>query len=81
MEYLEDVAVNTAAQLASGQLKATKKKSLTNQIMDFAFKTTFVKNKVFETAKGKVMKQSKGLYPAPLKILEVENELVIIYFD
>merc|ERR1719471_313764 len=31
----------------------------------------FVKDYVFKTAKGKVMKQTNGLYPAPLKILEV----------
>ena len=30
-----------------------------------------VKDYVFNTAKGKVMKQTNGLYPAPLKILEV----------
>jgi len=31
----------------------------------------FVKDYLFKTAKGKVMKQTNGLYPAPLKILEV----------
>ena len=30
-----------------------------------------VKDYVFKTAKGKVMKQTNGLYPAPLRILEV----------
>ena len=30
-----------------------------------------VKDYVFKTAKGKVMKQTNGLYPAPLKIMEV----------
>ena len=30
-----------------------------------------VKDYVFNTAKGKVMKQTQGLYPAPLKIIEV----------
>lgn len=30
----------------------------------------FARNKVFDMAKDKVMKQSQGLYPAPLKILE-----------
>lgn len=44
---------------------------LTDRVTDFAFSTNFVKNKVFETAKGKVMKQTKGLYPAPLRILDV----------
>lgn len=30
-----------------------------------------VKDYLFKTAKGKVIKQTNGLYPAPLKILEV----------
>ena len=33
-----------------------------------------VKDYLFKTAKGKVMKQTNGLYPAPLKILEVLRE-------
>lgn len=39
--------------------------------MKFALGFDYVKNYVFDTAKGKVMKQTNGLYPAPLKILEV----------
>ena len=31
----------------------------------------WVRNYVLKTAKGKVMKQTNGLYPAPLKIMEV----------
>jgi enoyl-CoA hydratase/long-chain 3-hydroxyacyl-CoA dehydrogenase len=71
MEYLEDVAVKTASDIASGRIKLGKKKSVKDYLMNFALSTTFVKNKVFETAKGKVMKQTKGLYPSPLKILDV----------
>lgn len=71
MQYLEDVAVKTASDIVSGTVKLGKKKSITQTLTDIAFGTTFVKNKVFETAKGKVMKQTKGLYPAPLKILDV----------
>ena len=33
-----------------------------------------VKDYVFNTAKGKVMKMTQGLYPAPLKILEVRSD-------
>ncbi len=33
-----------------------------------------VKDYVFNTAKGKVMKMTQGLYPAPLKILEVSSD-------
>ena len=31
----------------------------------------FVKDQIFKKAKSQVMKQTNGLYPAPLKILEV----------
>lgn len=32
-----------------------------------------VRNQIYKTVHGKVMKQSKGLYPAPLKIIEVST--------
>lgn len=32
-----------------------------------------VRNQIYKTVHGKVMKQSKGLYPAPLKIVEVSK--------
>ena len=30
-----------------------------------------VRTQIYKTVKNKVMKQTKGLYPAPLKIIEV----------
>ena len=39
--------------------------------MAAALKIGFVKDKVFGKAREQVMKMSKGLYPAPLKILDV----------
>ena len=39
--------------------------------MSKAFDYEILRNYVFNQAKGKVMSQTKGLYPAPLKILEV----------
>lgn len=33
----------------------------------------FVRNQIYKTVQSKVMKQSKGLYPAPLKIIEVSG--------
>ena len=39
--------------------------------MNFALGFDKVKDYVFDTAKGKVMKQTNGLYPAPLRILDV----------
>nr|CAG4643738.1 EOG090X01G2 [Lepidurus arcticus] len=71
LEYLEEVAVKTAANLASGDLKVARKKSLMDNVMATALKYNFVKDYVFNKAKAQVMKQTNGLYPAPLKILEV----------
>lgn len=32
-----------------------------------------VRNQIYKTVHGKVMKMSKGLYPAPLKIIDVSK--------
>ncbi len=71
MQYLEEVAIKAAKDLVKGSIKSGKKKGTMDRIMDAALKIGWVKDKVFEKAKGQVMKQTKGLYPAPLKILEV----------
>lgn len=39
--------------------------------MDKAFEIEMVRNYIFNQVKAKVMGQTKGLYPAPLRILEV----------
>lgn len=36
--------------------------------------TSYVQNYIFEQAKKKVMSQTQGLYPAPLKILDVSQD-------
>ena len=59
---------------ASGAMKLPnrgKPKNLQEKVMQFAFQYDFAKDYVFKTAKEKVMKQTNGLYPAPLKILDV----------
>lgn len=72
MEYLENVAVQVAKDLASGKLKIDReKKGLSDKIMRFAMDFNWVRDKVFSKAKQQVMKMTGGLYPAPLKILEV----------
>lgn len=69
MEYLEEVAVNTASQLASGKLKINRTKPMIpDKVLDVALKFEFVRNQIFGKAKEKVMKMSGGLYPAPLKV-------------
>ncbi|EFA04382.1 Trifunctional enzyme subunit alpha, mitochondrial-like Protein [Tribolium castaneum] len=71
-QYLESVAVDVAKQLASGKLKVDRKKSqLTDRLLEFALQYNWVKDQIFGKAKAQVMKMSGGLYPAPLRILEV----------
>jgi len=71
-QYLEKIAINTAKQLADGSLKLPNRgpKSFKDKAEKAAFGVGPVKDYVFNMAKGKVMKQTNGLYPAPLKILE-----------
>ncbi|XP_059619094.1 trifunctional enzyme subunit alpha, mitochondrial [Phlebotomus argentipes] len=72
MQYLEKVAVQVARELATGKLKVDReKKGFVNKAMAFALDIGWVKDKVFGKAKEQVMKQTGGLYPAPLKILDV----------
>ncbi|CAK1549982.1 unnamed protein product [Leptosia nina] len=71
MKYLENVAVQIAKDIASGKIKTERKKGMMDKIMGTAMQWDFVKNFIFNKAKEQVMKASRGLYPAPLKILEV----------
>lgn len=69
MKYLENVAVQIAKDIASGKLKVDRsKKGLVDKVMATAMKWDFVKNMIFNKAKEQVMKASRGLYPAPLKV-------------
>ncbi|XP_050403951.2 trifunctional enzyme subunit alpha, mitochondrial isoform X1 [Patella vulgata] len=72
LAYLEDVAIQTARGLANGTVKKTPRKlGLQDKIMNTMMQYEMGRNFVFNKAKGQVMKLSGGLYPAPLKILEV----------
>lgn len=72
MRYLEETAVKAAKDLASGTLKVVRgPKTLMDKIMNFALSYEFVKNQVFTRAKNEVIKKTGGLYPAPLKVLDV----------
>lgn len=69
MKYLEDVAVMVAKDIASGKIKVDRsKKGLVNKVTAAAMQWDFVKNFIFNKAKEQVMKASRGLYPAPLKV-------------
>ncbi|KAK3856459.1 hypothetical protein Pcinc_037220 [Petrolisthes cinctipes] len=72
LQYLEQAAITTAKNLASGDLKPKRgPKNTMEKLMNFAFQYNFVKDQVFKKARSTVMKQTNGLYPAPLKILDV----------
>ncbi|EDW03109.1 trifunctional enzyme subunit alpha, mitochondrial [Drosophila grimshawi] len=72
MDYLERTAIQVANDLASGKLRVNREKSgLVDKLQALVMDTDFVKNKIFDTARKQVMKATGGLYPAPLKILEV----------
>lgn len=72
LAYLEEIAIKTAKNLASGDLHPKRgPKNVMEKVMNTALQYDFVKDQVFKKAKSTVMKQSGGLYPAPLRILEV----------
>ncbi|EZA54760.1 hypothetical protein DMN91_007399 [Ooceraea biroi] len=72
LRYLEETAVKVAQDLASGKLKLDRgPKSLVGKITQQVMSFNFVKDQIFKRAKAQVMKATGGLYPAPLRILEV----------
>ncbi|XP_015904860.1 trifunctional enzyme subunit alpha, mitochondrial [Parasteatoda tepidariorum] len=70
-EYLEEVAVNVAQDLASKKLKIDRTRPLMERIMNYVFSFQYIRDKIFSKAKQQVMEKTNGLYPAPLRILEV----------
>lgn len=71
LEYLEEVAIQAAKDLASGKLKVNRKRPLIERLTRKALNISYVRNFIFDKAKNQVIKQTNGLYPAPLKILDV----------
>lgn len=73
MKYLEEVAIKAALGLADGSLKKAKKKlNSMDSMIEKAISLDVVRNFFFENViKKKVKQQTKGLYPAPLKIADV----------
>jgi len=73
VQYLEEVAVQAAKGLVNGSVKKAKpNQSTQNKVMKSALSVGPIRNYFFENViKGKVKKQTKGLYPAPLKIADV----------
>lgn len=72
MRYLEETAIKAAKDIANGDVKIERgSKNLTEKVMNYALSFEFLKDQIFNRARNEVMKKSGGLYPAPLKILEV----------
>lgn len=71
-KHLESVAIKVARQLGEGTMKLPNRgpKNMAKKAEIMAFKVGPVKDYVFNMAKKKVLKQTNGLYPAPIKILE-----------
>uniref|UniRef100_A0A8C0IIP6 Trifunctional enzyme subunit alpha, mitochondrial n=1 Tax=Bubo bubo TaxID=30461 RepID=A0A8C0IIP6_BUBBB len=75
IEYLEEVAIDFARGLANRTVSAKRSKGLMQKLTDYAMAVPFVRQQVYKTVENKVRKQTKGLYPAPLKIIEVRQLL------
>ncbi|NXA39922.1 ECHA enzyme, partial [Eudromia elegans] len=71
MEYLEEVAVDFARGLANKTVSTKKPKGLIQKVTDYAMAIPLVRKQIYKTVESRVQKQTKGLYPAPLKIIEV----------
>ncbi|NWH97826.1 ECHA enzyme, partial [Tichodroma muraria] len=71
IEYLEEVAIGFARGLANRTVSAKRSRGLMQRLTDYAMALPFVRQQVYKTVESKVQKQTKGLYPAPLKIIEV----------
>uniref|UniRef100_A0A1I8IV25 enoyl-CoA hydratase n=1 Tax=Macrostomum lignano TaxID=282301 RepID=A0A1I8IV25_9PLAT len=73
LRLLEDVAVETASGLASGRVKPTPRSpSLAERATAMMLNYSWGRNFIFERqARATVMKQTGGLYPAPLKIIDL----------
>ncbi|XP_034051391.1 hydroxyacyl-CoA dehydrogenase trifunctional multienzyme complex subunit alpha b [Thalassophryne amazonica] len=70
MDFLEEVAIDCAKGIVSKTIPLHKAKGIMQKLQDYIMSFEFVRNQIYKTVHGKVMKQSKGLYPAPLKIIE-----------
>ncbi|XP_040283002.1 trifunctional enzyme subunit alpha, mitochondrial [Bufo bufo] len=71
MEYLEEVAVDYARGIADKKISLKKQKGLMAKVTDYVMSVPFVRQQIYNMVEKKVRKQTKGLYPAPLKIIEV----------
>ncbi|XP_022066173.2 hydroxyacyl-CoA dehydrogenase trifunctional multienzyme complex subunit alpha b isoform X1 [Acanthochromis polyacanthus] len=70
IDYLEEIAIECARGIANKKISLRKEKGRMQKIQDYVMSFELVRNQIYKTVHAKVMKQSKGLYPAPLKIID-----------
>lgn len=70
-EYLEEVAVKIAKDIASGAIKVERKSSLLDTVIAKALQIQYLRDMLLDKAKSSVLKLTGGHYPAPLKIIEL----------
>ncbi|XP_006880768.1 PREDICTED: trifunctional enzyme subunit alpha, mitochondrial [Elephantulus edwardii] len=70
VEYLEEVAVTFAKGLANKTISPKREMGLVEKLTAYAMTIPFIRQQVYKKVEEKVRKQTKGLYPAPLKIIE-----------
>lgn len=72
IQYLENVAIGIAKDLSTGKLKIKREKAgFVNKATEYVLGIGYVKDQIFKKARQQVMKMSGGLYPAPLRVLDV----------
>ncbi|XP_068820341.1 trifunctional enzyme subunit alpha, mitochondrial [Capricornis sumatraensis] len=71
IEYLEEVAITFAKGLADKKITPKRDKGLVEKMTSYALSIPFVRQQIYKKVEEKVQKQTKGLYPAPLKIIDV----------
>lgn len=70
--YLEQTAIKAAKDIASGKLKIDRNpKNIIEKITNTIINIDYVRNYIFKKSIDSVMKMTGGLYPAPLKIIDV----------
>ncbi|XP_045303435.1 trifunctional enzyme subunit alpha, mitochondrial [Leopardus geoffroyi] len=70
IEYLEEVAVTFAKELSDKKISLKRDKGLVEKLTSYAMSIPFVRQQIYKKVEEKVRKQTKGLYPAPLKIID-----------
>uniref|UniRef100_A0A4W3HDK6 Trifunctional enzyme subunit alpha, mitochondrial n=1 Tax=Callorhinchus milii TaxID=7868 RepID=A0A4W3HDK6_CALMI len=74
IEYLEETAIHYARGIANKQISLKREKKLFDKLQDWVMSFPFIRQQIYKKVEEKVKKQTKGLYPAPLKIIEVMIE-------